>query len=85
MISRKKSVGMKNLLHLKKEGELFLKKNVNLNMGKVKSEKINYAIPGEAMSQKEFEEMIKKAEDGPFHTIQKVKTELAKWKAKYSK
>ena len=42
-------------------------------MGEVKSEKINYAIPGDAMSQKEFEEMIKKAEDGPFHTIQKVK------------
>ena len=55
-------------------------KIVNLNMGKVKTEKINYALPGEPLSQKELEEMIKKAEEGPFHSIEKVKTEFAKWK-----
>jgi len=60
-------------------------KIVNLNMGKVKTEKINYALPGDPMSQKEFEEMIKKAEDGPFHSIEKVKVEFAKWKLKHSK
>jgi hypothetical protein len=54
-------------------------------MGKIKSAKINYAIPGEALEQHEFEQMIKKAESGPFHTIKAVKIELGKWKAKYSK
>jgi len=52
-------------------------------MGKVKSDKINYAIPGEPMSQKEFEEMIKKAENGPFHSIEHLKAEVTKWKAKH--
>ena len=46
---------------------------------------MSYAVPGEAMSQEEFELMIKKAEKGPFHSIQKLKDELAKWKAKHSK
>ena len=54
-------------------------------MGKVKSEKINYALPGEPMSEKEFEVMIKKAEEGPFHTIEKVMAEFEKWKSKHSK
>jgi hypothetical protein len=54
-------------------------------MSKIKSAKINFAFPGDAMDQQEFEQMIKKAENGPFHTIKKVKNELAKWKAKYSK
>jgi hypothetical protein len=54
-------------------------------MGKIKLAKTNYATPGEAMDQREFEEMIKKAEKGPFYTIREVKIELAKWKAKYSK
>ncbi len=54
-------------------------------MGKIKSDKINYAIPGDAISQQEFEQMIKKAEKGPFHSIDTLKANLAKWKAKYSK
>ena len=54
-------------------------------MNKTKSAKTNYAIPGDAMSQQEFGQMIQKAESGPFHTIKSVKTELEKWKAKYSK
>jgi hypothetical protein len=62
------------------EGRIIKMKDVNLNMGKVKTDKVNYALPGEPMSQKEFEEMIKKAEQGPFHSIEKVKTEFAKWK-----
>ena len=65
---------------------LLLKINfVFLSMGKIKSAKTNYAIPGEAMGQQEFEQMIKKAENGPFHTLKSVKTELAKWKAKHSR
>jgi hypothetical protein len=54
-------------------------------MSKIKSAKINYAIPGDAMDQKELELMIKKAEKGPFHSMNAVKNEMAKWKAKYSK
>ena len=42
-------------------------------MGKIKSAKVNYSIPGEAMDQQEFEQMIKKAENGPFHTMKTVK------------
>jgi hypothetical protein len=54
-------------------------------MGKTKSAKINYAAPGDAISSKEFETMIRKAEAGQFHTITAVKAELAKWKAKFSR
>ena len=54
-------------------------------MSKVESAKINYAIPGNAMDQQEFEQMIQKAKSGSFHTIKAVKAELAKWKAKHSK
>jgi hypothetical protein len=50
-------------------------------MGKIKS-KTNYAIPGEAVNQQELEQMIRKAESGPFHTMKAVKSEVAKWKAK---
>jgi hypothetical protein len=53
-------------------------------MGKIKSQKVNYAIPGEPMSQQEFEQMIGEAEKGPFYTVKEVKTELAKWKSKYA-
>jgi hypothetical protein len=54
-------------------------------MSKTKSAKTNYALPGEPMSQQEFEEMIKKAEKGPFHAIAEVKAEIEKWKVKYSR
>ena len=54
-------------------------------MGKTKLAKINYSVPGEVMDQQEFEQMIKKAENGPFHSMKTVKSELAKWKAKHAK
>ncbi len=54
-------------------------------MSKTKVDKINYALPGEPMDQQEFEQMIKKAEKGPFHSINEVKAELAKWKTRHSK
>ena len=60
-------------------------KIVFLVMSKTKSTKINYAIPGDPMDQQEFEQMIKKAESETFHPIEVVKTELAKWKAKYQR
>jgi len=54
-------------------------------MGNTKSAKTNYAVPGEPMSQQEFEKMIKKAEKGPFHTVVEVKAEFEKWKVKYAR
>ncbi|HWZ15084.1 MAG TPA: hypothetical protein VNW95_07570 [Mucilaginibacter sp.] len=54
-------------------------------MGKIKSAKINYAVPGEAMDQKDFEKMVSEAEKGPFHTLKALRSELAKWKSRYSK
>ena len=54
-------------------------------MRKIKSTKINYSKPAGIMDQQEFEQMIKNAETGPFHSMKTVKNELAKWKAKYSK
>ena len=46
---------------------------------------VNYVMPDVAMSKNKFEEMIRKAENGTFHTIAAVKQEMAKWKAKYQK
>jgi hypothetical protein len=37
------------------------------------------------MDQQEFEQMVKDAEDGNFHSMKAVKEEVEKWKAKYSK
>ncbi len=54
-------------------------------MGKIKSDKVNYAIPGEPMTQKEFEERIKKAEKGPFHSMDVLQANFEKWKVKYAK
>ncbi|MEO8885860.1 MAG: hypothetical protein ABI367_07330 [Mucilaginibacter sp.] len=51
-------------------------------MGKVKSPKVNYATPGDVIDQQEFEQMIRKAESGPFHSIKSGKSEVAKRKAK---
>ncbi|GAC1305343.1 MAG: hypothetical protein NVSMB24_14090 [Mucilaginibacter sp.] len=45
-------------------------------MGKIKSAKINYAVPGEAMDQKDFEKMVREAEKGPFHTLKALKKSL---------
>jgi len=53
-------------------------------MGKIKTQKVNYAIPGDPMTQQQFEQMISDAEKGPFYTVEEVKAEMAKWKAKYS-
>jgi hypothetical protein len=54
-------------------------------MGKIKSDKVNYATPGEPMSEQEFKKMINEAEKGPFHSLDTVKAELEKWKLKYAK
>jgi len=54
-------------------------------MSKVKSSKTNYALPGQEMSQKEFEQMVREAEKGPFHSVQTLKEEISRWKVKHSK
>jgi hypothetical protein len=54
-------------------------------MAKVKTSKINYAIPGEPLSQQEMEQMLKEAESGTFHSMQELKDKIAKWKAKFAK
>jgi hypothetical protein len=54
-------------------------------MTKVKSSKTNYALPGREMDQKELEQMINEAQKGPFHSVQSLKEEISKWKAKHSK
>ena len=52
-------------------------------MGKVKSSKINYAVPGPEMEQKELEKMVREAQNGPFYSLQSLKEEISKWKAKH--
>lgn len=54
-------------------------------MGKVKTSKINYAIPGEPLTQQEMEQMIKEAENGTFHSMEAVKAKIAQWKIKFAK
>jgi hypothetical protein len=63
----------------------YVEKFVALNMGKVKSSKNDYVLPGEPLTQKEFERMIRDAEKGPFYSLQTLKDEISKWKAKHSK
>ena len=58
---------------------------VYLNMDKLKTDNKNYALPGLPMTQQEMESMIREAEKGPFHSVEKVKATLNKWKAKHAK
>jgi predicted transcriptional regulator len=54
-------------------------------MGKLKSDNKNLAIPGNAITQKEMDEMIKKAENGNFHSMEELKHKISGWKLKYEK
>lgn len=54
-------------------------------MGKLKSENKNLAIPGNPMTQQEMDEMIKKAEQGNFHSMEELKHKISGWKLKYEK
>ena len=55
-------------------------------MGKLKSVEINYAIPGSALTPEEMGIMIKRAEEGKFHSMHSVKQKIAEWKkAKFVK
>ena len=52
-------------------------------MRKVKTKgelnKINWAIPGQTVTHKEFTEAIKKAEEGPFYTVEESKLHFEEW------
>lgn len=54
-------------------------------MGKVKANKVNYAVPGKPMEEQELQQMIQEAEKGNFHSMQAVKQKLTEWKSKYVK
>ena len=45
----------------------------------------NLAIPGKPMSQKEFADLIKEAEEGQFLTVEESKEKFEKWKSKRKK
>ncbi len=49
-------------------------------MKTVKNKKLNLAIPGEPMSQKEFEALIKEAEKGPFYSDEEFRKKFDKWR-----
>jgi hypothetical protein len=54
-------------------------------MAKLKTDNKNYALPGLPMTQQELELMVQEAEKGPFHSLDKVKETISKWKSKHAK
>ena len=55
-------------------------------MEKLKSEEAKYALPGSPLTPEEMESMVKRAEQGKFHSMYTVKQKIAEWKkAKYVK
>jgi len=47
-------------------------------------EKDNWALPGNPIAQDEFKDGIKKAEEGPFYTVEESKKILEEWRKKKS-
>lgn len=45
-------------------------------------EKDNWALPGNPISHNEFKDGIKKAEEGPFYTLEESKNMLEEWRKK---
>jgi hypothetical protein len=41
--------------------------------------KINWALPNQTVTQAEFSEAIKEAEEGPFYTVQESMLHFEKW------
>lgn len=63
----------------------YVEKFIALVMSNFKSSKNDPVLQGRPMNQKEFEQMIRDAGKGPFHSLQTLKDEISKWKAKQSK
>jgi hypothetical protein len=51
-------------------------------MGEFETDNKNFALPGLPMTQQELELMVQEAEKGPFHSLDKVKETIDKWKSK---
>ena len=51
----------------------------------VKTKESNYVIPGEPMTQNEFEAHIKQAESGPFTSWEQDKKEFDSWRKSLNK
>ena len=44
------------------------------------TKEINWAIPGQTVTHDEFMKAIRKAEEGPFYTLNEIKTKMREWK-----
>ena len=53
-------------------------------MGKIKNTETNYATPSNAMTEKEMQLMVAKAQVGKFYSMQVLKQKIAHWKLKYA-
>ncbi|WP_257669417.1 hypothetical protein [Parapedobacter tibetensis] len=42
----------------------------------MKIDKVNYAVPGDPMTQEELQQMIHEAENGKFHSVHTVKQKI---------
>ncbi|MHA4741836.1 hypothetical protein [Dyadobacter sp. MSC1_007] len=54
-------------------------------MGKTKTLKTDYALPGQPMSEAEAKKMIQEAQNGKFHSMQDLKVKISEWKSKFAK
>lgn len=54
-------------------------------MGKTKTLKTNYALPGQPMTDEEVSQMIEQVRKGKFHTMQDLKEKIAEWKSKLAR
>ncbi|MCF8360892.1 MAG: hypothetical protein K9H26_19240 [Prolixibacteraceae bacterium] len=48
----------------------------------IKTEKKNWSLPGEPLTEEEFKKGIKQAEKGPFFTIEESKITMEQWREK---
>ena len=46
---------------------------------KTNPDKINWAIPDQSVRHNELTDAIKKAEEGPFHSVEESKQDFEKW------
>lgn len=53
-------------------------------MRKLKNAETNYAIPSNAMTEKEMQLMVTQAQAGKFYSMQVLKQKIALWKLKYA-
>jgi len=49
-------------------------------MGKTKTLKTNYALPGQPMTEEEAKSMVQEVQQRKFHFMQDLKQKIAEWK-----